>query len=176
MKSRDLAAAKAKLKSAGLENVSLDILVPTDPERQQVAQLVQAMVGEVGIKLNILSTELMSLLAKGREGSFQAHLVGWSGRVDPDLNLTPLIGCGAAGNDGKYCNEKLDAILAEARKTPDTEVRKAKYNEAIGILLEDLPLAYIYHSKWTFAASAKLKGLKAYPDGIIRIDGVTRAN
>jgi peptide/nickel transport system substrate-binding protein len=170
---RNLDAARAKLKEAGVVNPKIELLVPTDPQRQQVAQIVQAMVGEVGIAMTIRSVELMSLLAAGRDGKFQAHLVGWSGRVDPDLNLTPLIGCGAAGNDGKYCNKEMDGILAKARAIADPAQRKPLYAEVAKILLDDLPASYIYHGKWTFAARANLNGLKAYPDGIIRVDHVT---
>ncbi|WP_342359694.1 ABC transporter substrate-binding protein [Terrarubrum flagellatum] len=173
VKPRDLDAAKAKLKEAGIKDAKIELLVPTDPQRQQVAQIVQSMVAEAGITMTIRSVELMSLLAAGREGKFQAHLVGWSGRVDPDLNYGPLLGCGAAGNDGKYCNRDMDAILAKARAIADPESRKPLYAQVAKILLDDLPLSYIYHGKWTFAARANLKGLKAYPDGVIRLDSVT---
>jgi peptide/nickel transport system substrate-binding protein len=173
---RDVPAAKAKLAKAGLDTVTINLLVPNDPQRQQVAQIIQAMVGEVGIKLNIISMELMSLLDRARQGRFEAHLVGWSGRVDPDLNITPLLSCGASGNDGRYCNKQLDGVLAEARATSDANERKAKYKQVIGILLEDLPLIFLYHAKWTFASKAQIKGFKAYPDGIIRLIGVNAVN
>ncbi len=172
---RDVEAAKAAMKEAGVDNVTIDLLVPTDPERQQVAQLVQSMVGEVGIKVNVVTMELMTILEKARQGDFEAHLVGWSGRVDPDLNITPMLSCGAAGNDAHYCNEKLDKILAEARAMSDTDKRKEKYDEATSILLDDLPLVYMYHSKWIYAFTDKLEGFKTYPDGIIRLNGVSLA-
>ena len=62
-----------------------------------------------------------------RQGKFQSHLIGWSGRVDPDLNITPMLACGAAGNDAHYCNKDLDDILTQARAIGDPETRKAKY-------------------------------------------------
>lgn len=174
---RDVAGARRALAEAGLTGATVDLLVPTDPQRQQVAQIVQAMVAEAGITLNIVSTELMSLLDRARQGRFQAHLVGWSGRVDPDLNITPLLSCAAAGagNDGRYCNPALDAALASARAVADPAERKRRYKPAVDMLLDDLPVAYLYHAKWTFAARAGLKGLILCPDGIIRLDGVTLA-
>ncbi|HEX8168288.1 MAG TPA: ABC transporter substrate-binding protein [Beijerinckiaceae bacterium] len=171
---RDVAAAKAKLKEAGAEGVAIDLLVPTDPQRQQVAQVLQAMAGEAGIRLNVVATELMTLLDRAKQGKFQAHLVGWSGRTDPDLNITPLLACGAAGNDGRFCDPALDAILAEARKVADPEARKAKYRDAVAVLLRELPIIYLYHAKWQFALAAAVQGFSAYPDGIIRLDGVRR--
>ena len=177
VKPRDLAGAKRALAEAGLKSATVDLLVPTDPQRQQVAQVVQAMLGEAGITLNIVSTVLMSLLDRARQGRFQAHLVGWSGRVDPDLNITPLLGCAAAGagNDGRYCNPRLDEALASARAVADPAERRRRYKAAIAILLDDLPVAYLYHQKWTFASRAGLKGFSLPPDGIIRLDGVSLA-
>ncbi len=171
---RDLDAARAKMAEAGVSSVDVELLVPTDAERQQVAQIIQAMVGEVGINVEIKPTELMTLLDIAREGAFEAHLVGWSGRVDPDLNITPMLACGAAGNDAHYCNEELDAIMTEARAVGDTEARKAKYSQAIEILLRDLPIVYLYHSQWIFAHNANLSGFQPFPDGIIRLGGVSR--
>ena len=173
---RDLAAAKKKMAEAGVKSVDLELLVPTDAERQQVAQLIQAMVQEIGIKVSIKPTELMTLLDIARQGKFQAHLVGWSGRVDPDLNVTPMLSCGAATNDAKYCNEQLDTILAKARSLGDVEARKAEYAKAIAILQKDLPIVYLYHSQWIFAHSSALTGFKPAPDGIIRLTNVSRKN
>ena len=171
---RNLDAARAKMAEAGVESVDLELLVPTDAERQQVAQIIQAMVAEIGIKLSIKPTELMTLLDIARQGKFQSHLVGWSGRVDPDLNVTPMLACGAAGNDAHYCNKDLDSILTQARASGDVETRKGLYSKAIHILLADLPIVYLYHSQWIFALNSNLEGFKPFPDGIIRINGVSR--
>jgi peptide/nickel transport system substrate-binding protein len=116
----------------------------------------------------------MTLLEVARQGKFQSHLVGWSGRVDPDLNITPMLSCGAAGNDAHYCNKDLDAILTQARASGDVETRKGLYSKAIHILLTDLPIVYLYHSQWIFALNSNLEGFKPFPDGIIRINGVSR--
>lgn len=173
---RDLEAAKKKMAEAGVKSVDLELLVPTDAERQQVAQLIQAMVQEIGIKVSIKPTELMTLLDVARQGKFQAHLVGWSGRVDPDLNITPMLACGVATNDAKYCNEQLDTILTKARSLGDVEARKAEYAKAMAILLKDLPIVYLYHSQWIFAHNSALTGFKPAPDGIIRLTNVSRKN
>ncbi|MCO5090617.1 ABC transporter substrate-binding protein [Bosea sp. (in: a-proteobacteria)] len=171
---RDLDAAKKKMAEAGVKSVDLELLVPTDAERQQVAQLIQAMVQEIGIKVSIKPTELMTLLDVARQGKFQAHLVGWSGRVDPDLNITPMLSCGAPTNDARYCNEKLDAVLAKARSLGEVEARKAEYAKAVAILLTDLPIVYLYHSQWIFAHNSALTGFKPAPDGIIRLTNLSR--
>lgn len=173
---RDVEAAKKKMEEAGLTALDLELLVPTDSERQQVAQLIQAMVKEIGINVTIRPTELMTLLDAARQGKFQAHLVGWSGRVDPDLNITPMLSCGAAGNDAHYCNKELDAVLTKARGLTDTSARQVEYSKAIAILQKDLPIVYLYHSQWIFAYNSAISGMKSVPDGIIRLSGVSRKN
>jgi hypothetical protein len=113
------------------------------------------------------------LLDAGRQGKLEAHLIGWSGRVDPDLNLTPLLSCKAAGNDGRYCNPALDELLAQAWATADVATRKALYAQVTATILDDAPVIYLHDPVWIFATTVKLKGFKAFPDGTIRLEGVT---
>jgi peptide/nickel transport system substrate-binding protein len=170
---RDLAGAKAAL--AGVGPVTLELLIPTDPVRAQVGQMIQAMLAEAGITVNLVQTEFVTLLDRTRRGDFQADLIAWSGRVDPDLNISPLLGCGAGGNDGHFCSQELDADLAAARASPDPAQRKPAYDKAIAVLQDELPIVYLYHSLWLYAAKATLRGFKPLPDGIIRLEGVTLA-
>jgi len=170
---RDLAAAKAAL--AGVGPVTLDLLIPTDPVRGQIGQMIQAMLGEAGITVNLFQTEFVTLLDRTRRGDFQADLIAWSGRVDPDLNITPLLGCGAAGNDGHFCSQDLEAALAAGRASPDPALRKPAYAKAVAVLQDELPIIYLYHRLWLYAAKAKLQGFKPLPDGIMRFDGVRMA-
>ncbi|HEV2673465.1 MAG TPA: ABC transporter substrate-binding protein [Aliidongia sp.] len=170
---RDLAGARAALASAGVGPVTLELIIPTDPVRAQIGQMIQAMLAEAGITVNLVQSEFVTLLDRARRGDFQADLLAWSGRVDPDLNIAPLLGCGAAGNDGHYCSQGLEAALATARATPDPAVRKPAYAKAVAVLQNDLPIVYLYHTLWLYAAKAKLQGFKPLPDGIMRLDGVS---
>jgi len=61
---RDVEAAKAKLAEAGLDKVDIDLMISTSPERQAVAEMMQAMLSEVGINLNIQPTEFVSMRTK----------------------------------------------------------------------------------------------------------------
>jgi peptide/nickel transport system substrate-binding protein len=140
---------------------------------QRVGTVSRWSLAEAGIALKLVSSELMSLLDAGRQGKFEAHLIGWSGRVDPDLNVTPLLSCKAAGNDGRYCNPALDELLAQAWATADVATRKALYAQVTATILDDAPVIYLHDPVWIFATTAKLKGFKAFPDGTIRLEGVT---
>src|SRR5262249_41933174 len=66
--------------------LSIDFMVPNNPESRQVAEIIQAMAGEAGFDIKIRVTEFATSLKEAEEGRYQAYFVGWSGRVDPDGN------------------------------------------------------------------------------------------
>lgn len=170
---RDVEAARAKLAEAGVESVEIDLMISTSPERMAVAEMMQAMLSEVGITLNIQPTEFVSMREKASAGEFEAYVIGSSGRVDPDLNISLVLACGMANNAGQYCNEDFDALLAEGRAIADPEARKAIYQEAIATIMTDLPGLYLYNQRAAYAMTAAVDGFTPYPDGIIRLQGVT---
>ena len=169
---RDVAKAKALLKQAGYDRVKLKLLVPNGTETTQVAQILQAMAAEAGIDLELQSIEFISMLQQAKDGNSEADLVGWSGRVDPDGNISILLGCHYPGNDGHYCNPELDAALAAGRASSDPEKRLAAYRKAEQVIAEDNPIIYLYHPQYMFAFTTRLKGFTPYPDGIIRLRNV----
>ena len=80
--------------------------------------------------------------------------------------------CKGGINDSKYCNPDVDKLLDEARRSTDNAVRKAKYDAARDILIQDMPIIYLYHQTWIWALSDKMEGFTAYPDGMIRLENV----
>jgi peptide/nickel transport system substrate-binding protein len=169
---RDVEAAKKKLAEAGVKDLKVDYTISTSPERQQVAEMMQAMLAEAGITLNILPTEFVAMRDKTAKGDFQAYVIGSSGRVDPDLNISLTLQCGTANNVGKYCSKELDDLLAKGRATADTAARKKIYSDAMAVIMKDVPGIYLYNPKAAYAMKAKLDGFKPFPDGIIRLEGV----
>jgi len=169
---RDLALAKKLVAESGVASPTLTIQVPTDTERQQIAQILQQMVKEAGIELKIQAVEFITMLARQRKGEFEGSLVGWSGRADPDGNLHLLLHSTAPTNDGKYNNPAVDKALDDARGTTDLAVRKGFYDQVAGVLAQDRPIVYLFHNPWIFGLAAKLDGFVPYPDGVIRLGAV----
>ena len=170
---RDVEKAKALLKEAGQPNPAFEMLFANNNVQQQVAELIQAMTAEAGFKVTLRATEFAAMLSAAQAGNFQAEAVGWSGRVDPDGNLHQFVTCGAGLNDGKYCNKEVDKLLNQARETTDEAARKKLYDQAEAILDRDLPIIYLYNQPWQYALAKKVKGFEPYPDGMIRLKGVS---
>jgi peptide/nickel transport system substrate-binding protein len=173
---RNIEKAKALIKEAGATPpITLDLMVPNQPDVKQVSEVLQAMAAEAGFELKIRLTEFATSLSEGTKGNFQLYLIGWSGRVDPDQNVINHLGCNTPFNWGKYCSEKTQAALNEARTVSDPAKRKVAYEAALTQIEADKPLIYLYHQALIFAHSAKLEGYKQPPDGIIRIQDLKLA-
>lgn len=169
---RDVAKAKALLKEAGNPNPVVNLVTPTTSDANKIAQVVQAMAKEAGFDVRIQATEFATSLNMADKGDFEAYILAWSGRPDPDGNLYSFHGCKQPLNYSGLCNPALDEILNDSRLTTDMAQRQASWNKAAQIVLAERPIIYLLHRKWLYAYNAKLTGFKEYPDGLIRFVGM----
>lgn len=173
---RDIEAAKALMAEAGhADGITIEVQVANNPVQTQVMQVIQAMAGEAGIIIELAAKEFATLLSEQTAGNYTASQVGWSGRVDPDGNVHQFLTTDGGINDSKYANPEMDRLLNEARVSNDPAVRKESYDAAVAIQLEDLPIVYLYHPTWIWALDQKVEGFVPYPDGMIRLQGVSFA-
>ena len=172
---RDLARAKALVAESGFKRVPATLLISTDPLDNRVAQIIQAMAGEAGFDIKINVVESATLLGRLKSGAYEISLLIWSGRSDPDANISIWVACDGFVNWGRYCNPKLDDILRRARSTIDADERAKLYAEAAAIYLAERPYLFMYHLKWFWGATRKLTGFTPHPDGIARLQGLRLA-
>jgi peptide/nickel transport system substrate-binding protein len=173
---RDLERAKRLVAESGVQRVPVTLLISTDPLDNRVAQIIQAMAGEAGFDLKINVVESGTLLGRLKSGTYEVSLLIWSGRSDPDANISIWVACDGFVNWGKYCDPKLDEILRRARSTTNEAERAKLYADAAAIYLAARPYLFMYHLKWFWGASRKLTGFVPHPDGIIRLQGLKLAD
>jgi peptide/nickel transport system substrate-binding protein len=167
---RDVAKAKALLKEAGVTPpLTLDFMVPNNPESRAVAEVMQSMAGEAGFDLKIRVTEFATSLNEAEKGNYQLYFLAWSGRTDPDGNIFSFASCSGPLNYGKYCDPKIDDLLTKARTATTTPERKAIYEQAAAEILSKGGVLYLYHRTLLFAHTLRLAGFKVMPDGLIRV-------
>jgi peptide/nickel transport system substrate-binding protein len=171
---RDVAKAKALLKEAGVATpFDVDFMVPKGAEPQAVAEVVQAMAGEIGINMKIRVTEFATSLKQAEAGEYEAYLLGWSGRSDPDGNLYSFYRCKAPLNYPGSCSPDVDKLLDESRVPSDQAQRKAIYEKLTRRLLDDESIIYLYHPRMLIAHTVRLEGYRQLPDGMVRVVGLT---
>src|SRR5205085_11104584 len=137
---RDVAKAKALLKEAGVTTpIAVDFMVPKNVETETVAQVIQSMAAEAGFDLKIRVTELATALKAAEAGEYQAFILDWSGRIDPDGNSYIFHKTKAPQNYSAYSNADVDKALDDARLVSDFSARKAIYEKMTRQILEDEP-------------------------------------
>jgi len=166
---RNVARAKELLKEAGVTNPSFTLMTATTADAQRIAQVVQAMAREAGFDVKIQSTEFATSLDMADKGQFDAYVLAWSGRADPDGNIYSFDACKQPLNYAGYCKPEVDDILKRSRTTGDIAERKKLFGELAAIVLKDRPIVYLYHRHWLWAYTSKLTGLRTIPDGLVRV-------
>ena len=169
---RDVAKAKALLAEAGIPNPTFTLVTATTSDAQKIAQVVQAMVKDAGFDVKIQSTEFATSLDMADKGQFEAYVLAWSGRADPDGNIFSFDACKQPLNYAGYCKPEVDEILNKSRTTRDTPERRKAYEQLAAIALKDRPIVYLFHRHWLWASSTKLSGFKPIPDGLVRVQGL----
>ncbi len=175
MPARDVARARTLLREAGHQRVRIKLSVPNTTDYLQASEVIQAMAAEAGIDIEIQLIETATLLNQWTAGDFEALMIQWSGRADLDGNIYAFYACGVPLNGGRYCNRDVDAAMIEARRSVDPAVRAAAYDRAARQYLADRPYINLWQPLTLHGVGASMQGLRAVPDGLIRVQGLTGA-
>jgi len=169
---RDVARAKQLLQQAGVPNPSFTLMTATTGDAQKIAEVVQSMVKEAGFDVKIQSTEFATSLDLADKGQFEAYVLAWSGRADPDGNIYSFDACKQPLNYAGYCKPEVDDLLNRARTERDLAARAKLYEQVAANALKDRPIVYLYHRNWLWAYTSRLSGLRTVPDGMVRLQGL----
>jgi peptide/nickel transport system substrate-binding protein len=170
---RDVERARALIEEAGVATpIQVDFMVPNNPEVRQVAEVIQAMAAEAGFDMQIRVVEFATGLSEAEAGRFQAFMLAWSGRPDPDGNIYSFASTDGPLNYGKFSSAEADAFLDEARTATSFEGRKEAYEKFADIWLTEGSVLYLYHRAMLIAHTDRLEGYEQYPDGLVRVVGL----
>lgn len=181
--------ARELLAQAGYpDGFTVDFWVPESGSGMQqpraMAAAIQADLRQVGIEMNIQTFEWGTYLDKvlgPREELPEVFEMSWIGdNGDPDNFLYILLSGEqwppAGFNMGYYRNEQVDELLREAQRTNDQAERQRLYEEALRILVDDAPWAWIDHETQIVAMKKSIQGFKLHPTGVFRFENVDVVN
>jgi len=170
---RDLDKARALLKEAGVPEGTVITLFTrsgggqTNPNPRLSAEMLQADLAEIGLKLDIRVMEWGEMLRRAKKGEGDLVSSGWAGdNGDPDNFLTPLLSCDAAKNGENYarwCNPKFQDLITQARGVTDNDQRAGLYRQALEIYAEDQPWINVAHPKLFTAMRKNVEGYYISP-------------
>lgn len=166
---RNLDLARQRLREGGQPNgFAFTLKITPGRTPAQVAQVIQSMVGEVGIRVNIEIVEFGALLSQLDSFQYEASLLGWSGRPDPDGNIHGFFITGGGLNNSAYSNPRVDSLLDAARILTTTDQRRRAYTDVMNVLNDELPYLFLWWPKDYKVHSPKLQGFVHVPDGMMR--------
>jgi peptide/nickel transport system substrate-binding protein len=141
----------------------------TDENTRLMVAVMQQQLREVGIALDIRSFEFATFFADVTHGAFQMYGLRWiGGNEDPDIfeyafHSAKFPPNGA--NRGFYSNPKVDALIDQARRETDPNVRKPLYAEVQRILAQDLPSINLWYLDNVLVHNKRVVNLKLNPAG-----------
>lgn len=178
----DPAKAKQLLKEAGLgDGFDTEIWANTVTISLRAMQFLQQQLGAVGVRVKVTPLEAGLLGSKiwsvqrPADSDLELYQGAWSSSTgDADWGLRPLFGSQAwppkLFNVGYYSNKDLDADLAAALATADSNKRAALYADAQKLIWNDAPWIFLGVDRNLSAQSKKLNGLYMIPDGGLLIE------
>ena len=135
----DQAKARALLKEAGLPNgFELTQLLLNNSEYRQIAEALQAMLGEVGIrvKFDVVDVSQFPLFYKPPPRG-DMLLARYGGRSDPVQTLYELVGTGGSYAPGGSASPEIDRLLNQARAMAATDPRRVALMQQLSRVIAD---------------------------------------
>ncbi len=165
--------AKAALQQAGVSSVTFTMLITSgDPLGTQEAEFIQSELKPAGITVNLKPEVFATLLTDTETYNFQAAVVGWSGRPDPDGNTYSWFHTGGGLNTMQYSNKQVDTLLEAARASTDQATRAQDYIQAQQLIVNDAPYIFLYHGVSIQATSTKVQNYLLLPTGMMEFASV----
>jgi peptide/nickel transport system substrate-binding protein len=169
--------ARQILKQAGYSNVSVDIVLMKDfyPKQLEITQAVAAMLGDVGIKLNIKNLEIASAREQRTAGTYDLFFSGWAHMPhDPDWYFGQWFTKAGSEKLTRYSNPKVEQLITEGR-VPDAKVRQAKYEELERIVWDEDAEIWLYYTVAIYGVSERLRNFEARRDYYVLLSDVSIA-
>jgi peptide/nickel transport system substrate-binding protein len=166
----DPARARQLLQEAGVQiPYPIHMIIQNSPDYLRLAQALQALVAEGGFDLQIQPVEYSALLDQQDRGDYEILQLGWSGRIDPDNNITNFLSTEGGQNVAGYSDSALDTLLTQARTTTDQTRRVELYGQVVAAIQEADPIIYLYRERNLTGVSDAVTGVQVFPDGILRV-------
>ena len=166
--------ARQLLDAAGYRAVNgirfhLTMKTSTEESTRLLAAVLQQQLREVGIALDIRTFEFATFMADVTSGAFQFYSLRWiGGNEDPDIfdtvfhsSNTPPKG----RNRSFYSNPRVDALIDQARRESDQNVRKRLYAELQELLAQDVPYVNLWYFDNVLVHSKRVRGITPTPSG-----------
>ncbi len=149
------------LSEAGAEGLSLTLDVYQNPDLEAVAQVLQAMLADVGVDLDVRVQEYAAYAETTAQDQVEMYATSWGTvTLDADYTLYAFFHSSEipTNNVARYSVPEVDDALEAARATPDDAQRAELYRMVQERALADVPMVTLYYPLSTSAKRPALQG------------------
>ncbi len=136
----------------------LELMYNTSGNREVAEALQEMWRRDLGISVTLVNEERKSTEEARRAGAYDMLLSSWiADYAEPSAFLDMWRG-DSGNNFTGWSNTGFDALLFKAERTPGAAERNALYGRAEGLLLEQSPVAPLYHYTHVFLIQPSVHG------------------
>lgn len=169
----DLDKAKALMKDSKYpDGAEVGYILTQVTFQPRIAQIVQAHLAKIGIKVNLQVFENAAWRKRWLESDFDMVLTSPWADLDPDETIYPQFHTGEKWNVGKWSNPEFDRQVEIARSTFDVKTRKAAYDKAVAMLVDKCPSVFIAHVNEHKVMAKHVMGFQAIPADLVNLHTV----
>jgi peptide/nickel transport system substrate-binding protein len=182
----DTIAARALLAEAGIADrtgdgildlpngrpFDIELKIPANSAfNRDLAQIVQADLAAIGVRVNIRTTEFATLIndISSPARNFDAVLMAWD--ADLRLNLRDLFHSEAIGGPyqlASYANAEIDALLDELAGIRDRATALPRWHRVQAIMRDEQPWTFLWYVPNLYAARDRVQGIEMDVRGAFR--------
>ncbi|MFQ2269044.1 peptide ABC transporter substrate-binding protein [Aeromonas enteropelogenes] len=157
-----LAKAAELLAEAGYSSarpLKLTLTYNTSENHKKLALAVAAMWKPLGVEVTLNNMEWAAYQVAKDSGDFMvARSFLFGDYVEPSAMLNSFR-CQDVRNESGYCNSDFDLLLEQAANTLDASSRRALYQHAEQLLVDEVPVIPVYHYNQMRLVDPALRGL-----------------
>lgn len=148
------------------EPLELTLIYPSgNVPRERSAEIIQSMLGNVGIKIVLEMKEVGTLATQVFEKQdFDLYLLGWELALEPDpsgiwLSTDPW-------NAVNFVNTESDELILKGRAVLDQDERARIYSTWQHVLLEEAPYVWLYAEKEAWVSNPRVENFRPDSFGV----------
>jgi peptide/nickel transport system substrate-binding protein len=148
------------------EPLKVELLVMPLTEIQRMGEAVQSYLADVGVEMTIRMEDWGAFLADVAVGNTQMFVLGQENPMG-DADMT-LMGCFHSSNIDmsnmfRYSSAEFDSLVEQERREMDQEKRLALMQDAIRLIMDDMPLIPTFVRENVMAHNKSVKGFMLHP-------------
>lgn len=161
---RNLEKARQLLAAAGYaKGLQLDLVTSASrPGMIELAVAFRDMAAPAGVDVRVVNVP-SDVYWSDYGGKVPFHVGNWGFRPSIDETLTIAYHSSARNNESRWRSKELDALIEEARRTADTAQRKALYQQAQALLMEEGGVIIPYFRPILMAMQTYVQGFRPHP-------------